>query len=193
MAEKIEEISSNNLSYIAGFFDGEGCISGMIHKRRSLHPAVKITISQRRSKILYWIQRKLDMGKIHTSSCRSISSWKIGSKKDVEKFINLILPYSIVKKEELIIGRKLNRLVGLNTTHHCSLENSQERMKLHNQLRLLKREGGEIMKTKKGGEDDRKICGTCKNYDPDLCYCPLWGEKYEEDTCDDWTDEEDED
>lgn len=39
--------------------------------------------------------------------------------------------------------------------------------------------------------DPGEICGTCKKYDPDVCYCPLYGEKYEEDTCDDdWEKEE---
>ncbi len=39
--------------------------------------------------------------------------------------------------------------------------------------------------------DPGEICGTCKKYDPDECYCPLYGEKYEEDTCDDdWEEDE---
>lgn len=39
--------------------------------------------------------------------------------------------------------------------------------------------------------DPGEICGTCKRYDSDNCYCPLWGEKYEEDTCDnDWKEDE---
>ena len=34
------------------------------------------------------------------------------------------------------------------------------------------------------------ICGTCKYYDSDLCYCEATGnhEMYEDDTCDGWTD-----
>ena len=47
-----------------------------------------------------------------------------------------------------------------------------------------------MVKTKKKGEDDRHICGTCKKYDSDICYCPLYGEKYEEDTCDDGWEED---
>jgi len=33
---------------------------------------------------------------------------------------------------------------------------------------------------------NRCICGNCKRYDSDNNYCPLHGEVYEEDTCDDW-------
>ena len=36
------------------------------------------------------------------------------------------------------------------------------------------------------------ICGTCKYYNSDLCYCEVTGEfdLYEQDTCDDWTDDD---
>jgi len=36
------------------------------------------------------------------------------------------------------------------------------------------------------------ICGTCKYYDCDECYCMVTGEfeMYEQDTCDGWTDPE---
>ena len=35
------------------------------------------------------------------------------------------------------------------------------------------------------------ICGTCKHYDSDECYCVARGEfeLYEQDTCDGWTDD----
>jgi len=35
------------------------------------------------------------------------------------------------------------------------------------------------------------ICGTCKYYNGDLCYCEARGEfdLYEKDTCDGWTDD----
>ena len=35
------------------------------------------------------------------------------------------------------------------------------------------------------------VCGTCKFYNSDLCYCEVTGEfdLYEQDTCDGWTDD----
>lgn len=43
-----------------------------------------------------------------------------------------------------------------------------------------------------GVEQDRCICGFCKHYDSDNCYCMARGEFeiYEEDTCDNWEEEE---
>jgi len=40
-------------------------------------------------------------------------------------------------------------------------------------------------------KDDDYVCGTCKFYNSDLCYCEVTGEfdLYEQDTCDGWTDD----
>ena len=36
-----------------------------------------------------------------------------------------------------------------------------------------------------------KICGTCVRHDSDLCYCPLYGERFEGDSCQsDWKEDE---
>ena len=44
------------------------------------------------------------------------------------------------------------------------------------------------MKMSKQGVNNY-ICGTCKHYDSYINYCPLQGTVYEEDTCDEWTDD----
>ena len=37
-------------------------------------------------------------------------------------------------------------------------------------------------------EEDRRVCGFCKHYDSDNCYCMLRGEfeLYDGDVCDEW-------
>ena len=40
--------------------------------------------------------------------------------------------------------------------------------------------------------DPGEICGTCKKYDPDECYCEIhlsWGEMVEFDLCEDFEEE----
>ena len=130
-------IPPDKLNYIAGFFDGEGCVSGYILENG--YPRVKISMGQKRSGVLYWIQEILKMGRICTFKRGDISKLQISGKKNVGRFIDLILPHSIVKKEELIIGQRLNNLVGLSKTRKCSLENRQGRMILYKQLKLLKK------------------------------------------------------
>ena len=126
-----------DLAYIAGFFDGEGCIAGYITE--SKHPIVKIIIGQRRPETLFWIKETLGMGGIYKNP-RGSSCWRIGSKKDVKKFISLILPYSKDKKKQLLVGRKLVNLIG-KSGHSPGPENYLERMILFNQLKLLKKKG----------------------------------------------------
>ena len=130
------KISLIDKVYIAGFFDGEGCIRGMNTERG--HPSVVITIGQRDLEVLYWIQETLGMGKVRIRLSNH-GHWRITNKKDTKKFINLILPYSKVKKEQLIVGQRLNDLIESNSGHRISEDDRQKRMVLSNQLKMLKR------------------------------------------------------
>lgn len=126
-----------NLVYIAGFFDGEGCISGQ--KQGDKPPTVRITIGQKKSEILYWIRKTLGMGRVITSPFRGTSRWIITSKENIGRFISLILPYCKIKKEELIVGQRLNNLVGPIGSNSISKDNLQKRLILCERLKLLKR------------------------------------------------------
>ena len=132
-------MSSEDLAYLAGLFDGEGCIHGRICNKEG-HPTILINISQKRTEILYWIKSLLRMGRVSTSS--QVKSWRISSKEDIERFINLILPYCKIKKRELIIGQKLIDLIG-DSGQHCNFDNHRERMVFFNQLKMLKK-GGDV-------------------------------------------------
>ena len=130
------KISIADAAYIAGFFDGEGCIHGRIGK--SGHPMVGITITQKRPEVLFWIKGILNMGHVNKRS-NGTSRWAITGSKNIGRFIDLVLSYCKVKEEELIIGQKLNNLVGKPGQQPCSSDNLQEREILFNQLKLLKK------------------------------------------------------
>jgi intein-encoded DNA endonuclease-like protein len=133
------KIASIDLAYIAGFFDGEGCISGTLKRNRN--PRVRITVTQKNPGILFWIKKTLDMGNVHVYLNNS-SRWIVNNKGDVREFINLMFPYSKGKKEELMIGEKLNDLTNEGgDTHTISRSNRQERVILYDQLKLLKKKG----------------------------------------------------
>lgn len=138
--ENTMEVSHDDLIYIAGFFDGEGCVYGRRPREKGC-TIVRIIIAQKKPEILYWIKEILNMGKVYTYSNNSLNIpiWRVTNKKDVERFISLILPYSRVKKEELIIGRKLNNLTNSKGDNRISSEDLQKRMILYNQLKLLKK------------------------------------------------------
>lgn len=132
------EILSTDLAYIAGFFDGEGCIVGI--KRKTQCQRVRINIGQRKPEILFWIMKLLNMGHVYNLSSSRNNSWRVSNKDDIERFIDLILPYSRIKKEELIVGRELNNLTGKDRSH------SEKKMMLFNQLKMLKHEKGRHLK-----------------------------------------------
>ena len=88
-----------NLSYLAGFFDGEGCIR--INKTHG-HYALIIQVSQCNRWVLELFKMHFG-GSIHhreqsryPSSMWSISSWKASA------FLEIIEPYLMLKKLRLL-------------------------------------------------------------------------------------------
>lgn len=89
-------------AWLAGFFDGEGCISTT--KNKNVH----ISINQKFPGVLYHIKVLLECGRI--SSSPNAKQFWITGKGDCKKFIQAILPYSVVKKSQLTTGLKLLKL-----------------------------------------------------------------------------------
>lgn len=107
-------------AYIAGFFDGEGCISSSMKggKRYML----QVTISQRSRLVLNHIQDLLGYGKIYTNA-RGVSILRIQGANNIASFIRVIYPYSIVKKPQLRVGYQLLKLpANARDPHHLKLK-----------------------------------------------------------------------
>jgi transposase-like protein len=86
--------------YIAGFFDGEGCITFLtIRGKNNFRIRPKADFSQKDNKILYWIKDILQYGWISNSG--GASRLIITSYKDLRKFIDTVGKYVIVKKEQI--------------------------------------------------------------------------------------------
>jgi intein/homing endonuclease len=79
-------------AYLAGFFDGEGCVS---HKRG--RPLISIT--QKDVDPLEWIQTVTGVGRIYPQ--RSYWQYVVTNRIDIRIFIQLIYPYSQVKRTQL--------------------------------------------------------------------------------------------
>ena len=92
--------------YIAGFFDGEGSVSIDVNARCS------VSISQNKKEVLQLIQFRYG-GNIHSKNRKTntCSALRITKSSDVLKFLKRVLPYSIVKKEEIEIGIKVAETV----------------------------------------------------------------------------------
>ena len=104
--------------YVAGFFDGEG--SCIIRKRKDkrykkgFQILVKITIHNKNKKVLERIKEKFG-GNIYFHKRDKLWYIEIYRKKQIERFIISILPYSIIKKDMLIKVLKIIRGSGPET------------------------------------------------------------------------------
>ncbi len=82
-------------AYIAGIFDGEGCVS---HREYSNGPP-HLSITQKDRELLEWIQQKTGVGNIYTQ--RDYWQYHVGNRRDIQRFIRIIYPYSMVKRAAL--------------------------------------------------------------------------------------------
>lgn len=87
-------------AYIAGFFDGEGCVHFM--KNRGGKPRVSLT--QKDPEVLHKIQGLLGCGGISPQG--EYWQFQVYSLDDTWDFVNLILKYSVVKRKILLEARR---------------------------------------------------------------------------------------
>lgn len=94
------------LSYIAGFFDGEGSINISARKRKhfSLSHTLVISIGQKDGKTLDWIKDNLG-GNIHQVKRDNSFMWYCSNRK-AEKFLRQIYPYLKYKKPQAELALK---------------------------------------------------------------------------------------
>jgi LAGLIDADG endonuclease len=117
--------------YLAGLFDGEGCVAGKVG--RSARPYVHITISQKHPKVLKEVQKFLGTGYLRQTHKGKGWQFQIGRRDHIAEFIKLILPFSIVKHEQLVVGLAM-----------CKYKLPQARLEhLYLKLRELKHGEGE--------------------------------------------------
>lgn len=115
---KPRKINNTEISYIAGFFDGEGHITvqkgfnkvmpnGKTYNRT---PALRIAITQVQKGILEWIQEKFG-GKVYTWKRESSplskhpqSMWCLIRKEEMKDFLKAMKPYLKMKRQQMELG-----------------------------------------------------------------------------------------
>jgi len=110
-----------NNSYIAGFFDGEGCAMVLTIKRRlksgtlfRFRPTIKI--AQKQPKVLYRIREFLGFGTI--IGRKGVFSLQINGLDKVLKFIQEIALSSVVKQKQLYLLQELATFQKNNLANH---------------------------------------------------------------------------
>jgi len=99
-------MKKTDYAYIAGLFDGEGCIH--ISKRKSGYYQLRIVVSNTNEMIIRWLGFAFTgcvWGKKPKGNRRASWTWGVSDRK-AEAFLKLIHPYLILKKPEAELAFK---------------------------------------------------------------------------------------
>ena len=97
---RLRDVNVEDLAYIAGFFDGEGCAYinyPKAHKNGKRYPRLNAKVAQNDRDVLDWIQGLLGCGNVHkkrTADCYDL----VFTYKSARIFLTAIEPYLRVKK-----------------------------------------------------------------------------------------------
>jgi LAGLIDADG endonuclease len=142
----MNELTEIQKAYIAGFFDGEGCISILKHfaggKHKSSTYALTVILSQNGTIPLFEMLELTGVGSIHEKTQNPGSyNWQIRS-IDASDFLKLILPYLKCKKEQAEVAIEFQGKQGhKNSTgrgYTVPLELSQEKETYYLKLQTMK-------------------------------------------------------
>ena len=121
-----------NDSYIAGFFDGDGCVS---IEKKGRH--INLVIGQRDREVLDCIQQYLGYGTIRFYKGKTdYHLLYISSMDKIIEFSNRILPYSIVKRRQLELAIEFCKTKRVGN-QALSVEVKQKRSLIYKEVRKL--------------------------------------------------------
>ena len=133
-------ISRSEAAFIAGFLEGDGCISAKISPTSGSY-RVRLIISftqLTKNKIVLKYIQKLIGGKMQDYFSRNMSELTIFGRNEVFEILNILLPFLVSKKKQAEIGLKVIGI--LNKSKRGSLRNSNdllEAVKLAEEIRSL--------------------------------------------------------
>ena len=104
-------MSSEELAYVAGFLDGDGCVMAQLVRRKDYIYGYQIRTSivfyqqQRNQEILQWLKSQLKLGYIRLRN-DGMAEYTIVGLKEVKGVLKTLLPYLRLKKRlsELVIN-----------------------------------------------------------------------------------------
>jgi len=130
-----------NLYYLAGFFDGEGCISILKYKKKDWNPSyfLQVQIGQKYGSILDWVKENYG-GNVYK---KRDQTWIMTNHKAYE-FIKLIAPHLKYKKPQAELAIKFyeERILGAKRKHASqphSIEEIAKREEMLVEMKTLKR------------------------------------------------------
>jgi hypothetical protein len=108
-----------NLDYLAGFFDGEGCVHFYLSRCEQcafgIRVRVTITVAQKDPTILNMVKDFLGFGAVYKDG--KYYRFVINSSRNVYRFITLISERCILKKRELSLAKEVIELFPRSGTY----------------------------------------------------------------------------
>jgi hypothetical protein len=121
MIDSVKELSSKlneiDKAYLAGLFDGEGCISPIWgskpyfskkeNKNKTYHfPRFQFVITNKNNVLLDLIREKMgNFGNVYRGKDGTAYDYRITAQKEVLDVVNALIPYVKLKKEPLHISK----------------------------------------------------------------------------------------
>jgi len=101
-----KEYSEVDRAYVAGFVDADGAVMAHIEphheKRFKFRIRLEFKITQRDRHVLDYFHKKFQTG--HVVQNRSAFDWRTRAQDDVVRMLELIRPYSVVKRKQIDIA-----------------------------------------------------------------------------------------
>lgn len=103
-------LTESDKAYIAGFFDGEGCIgyydAAKSYMNRPAYFHASASVCNTDPRVICWMQNITGIGRSNIirfkdGKRRTAYQWQIGSVTDVTTFLNAIRPYLKVKGDQV--------------------------------------------------------------------------------------------
>ena len=97
-------MSNEELAYIAGFLDGDGCVMAQLVRRKDYIYGYQIRTSivfyqkSRNERILHWLKSRLELGYIRHRN-DEMTEYTIVGLREVKSVLTILLPYLRLKKE----------------------------------------------------------------------------------------------
>ena len=131
-----ETMKKEDLIYVAGLIDGDGCITTSFQSFR-------LTLSNTDKRMILWLQRTFG-GNVNNQHLPENPKWNpswkwvICAKEDLKTFLELISPYLKFKREQAILVLNFLRKYPKHHGRKTSEAEKQEYLKVKNQLKRLK-------------------------------------------------------
>lgn len=101
-------MEKTDIAWLAGIFDGEGCIWSRWPKRANVHVEIKMAHEATVRRINELFPGRFVLGNISAGALAKKPQWRwqLDTKK-TKVFLELVLPYLFTKREEALIALKL--------------------------------------------------------------------------------------